>query len=296
MGSPALTPASPRAWIPPCRSLGSQCRSLPVTLRVGTFEDSITSLDHEATWLLGHTEHITFHELWEGEGDLYVEATLHVPCRHLEESNGQAQCRAHGFAGRPPRAPRMEEQPLQLGGNRFVVVDRARNAVRNLPFPPRSLPVLEIPSGPDANPCVTARCRTADNTMKAACCRDLEIEIMCTRRQHRLEALVRSRRSPYLCKIVREGDFSIDVEVISACGYLGGDGVACALHGRHRADGRTAKPDLCLEWPPKNQGLHPGCVFKRRRKSRAGKPGKGPQVCNNGEVGRHQHGTAQGDG
>ena len=33
-----------------------------------------------------------------------------------------------------------------------------------------------------------------------------------------------------------------------------------------RADGRPAKPDLCSEWPPKNQGLHPGCVFARPRR------------------------------
>nr|MBA2458986.1 hypothetical protein [Gemmatimonadales bacterium] len=55
--------------------------------------------------------------------------------------------------------------------------------------------------------------------------------------------------------------------VISACGYLGEDGLACGLHGRRRPDGRPAKPDLCSEWPPKNKGLHPGCVFapgKRR--------------------------------
>ena len=43
--------------------------------------------------------------------------------------------------------------------------------------------------------------------------------------------------------------------MISACGYLGDDGVACTLHGRKRADGRPAKPDLCIEWPPKNQGF-----------------------------------------
>lgn len=257
--------------IPPCRALGPQCRSLDVTLRVGSFEDGITSLDHEATWLLGHTGRITFHELWEGEGDLYVEATLHLPCRFLEQSEGRARCRAHGFTGAAPRAPRRQEQPLKMGGDRFVVVHRARNAVRSLPFPPRSLPVLQLPSasGADANPCATAPCRTADNTMKAACCRDLQIEIMCTRRQKRLEALVWSRRSPYLCKIDREGDFSIEAEMISACGYLADDGVACALHGRHRADGRPAKPDLCSEWPPKNQGLHPGCVFRRRPKRNA---------------------------
>ena len=274
MGSTALPAAAPRSWIPPCRSLGSQCKSLRVTLRVGTFEGGVASLDHEATWLLGHTGRITFHELWEGEGDLYVEATLHLPCRYLEQSGGTARCRAHGFTGPAPREPPREEQPLRLGGDRFVVVQHARNAVRNLPFPPRSLPVLELPqaNGADANPCATARCRTADNTMKAACCRDLQIEIMCTRRQRRLEALVRSRKSPYLCKIDREGDFSIEAEMISACGYLGEDGVACSLHGRQRSDGRTAKPDLCFEWPPKNQGLHPGCVFRRRSKRNAPRP------------------------
>ena len=298
MGSASSQTLPSTYRVPPCRAMGAQCQALRVTLRVGSFEDGITSLDHEATWLLGHTGQITFHELWDGEGDLYVEATLHLPCKHLEESDGQSRCRAHGFTRPRPRPRRRETQPLQLGGNRFVVVHRARNAIRDLPFPPRSLPVLETPTveGADANPCATARCRTADNTMKAACCRDLQIEIMCTRKQRTLEALVRSRRSPYLCKIDREGDHSIEAEVISACGYLGEDGVACTLHGRHRADGRPAKPDLCSEWPPKNQGLHPGCVFKRRRKSRAETRAKRPQVCNNGEVGRHQLEPAEGDG
>jgi hypothetical protein len=64
----------------------------------------------------------------------------------------------------------------------------------------------------------------------------------------------------------REGDFSIDVEMISACGFLEPGGVACTLHGRQRGDGRTAKPDLCFEWPPKDKGLHPGCVFKGRKR------------------------------
>lgn len=91
---------------------------------------------------------------------------------------------------------------------------------------------------------------------------------MCTRREKRLEALVRSRKSPYLCKVVRDGDYSLDAEVISACGYLGEDGVACSLHGRVRADGRPAKPDLCSDWPPKRQDLHPGCVFAPRRSRR----------------------------
>ena len=253
---------------PPCRSLGAQCKSLRVTLRIGELEDGPRSLDHEATWLLGHTSQITFLELWEDEGDLYVEATLHVPCRFLHQAEGVAHCRAHGFEGPAPRGSRPPSQPLQLGGDRFVVVEDSRSTVRTLPFPARSLPVLDSGTSPSGdNPCATAPCRTADNTRKAACCRDLQVEIMCTRAQRRLEALVRSRKSPYLCKIERGGDYSLDVEMISACGYLGPDGVACSLHGRHRADGRTAKPDLCFDWPPKNRGLHPGCVFgpKRRR-------------------------------
>ena len=57
-----LSPVTPTDL--PCRKLGSQCRALRVTLRVGSLEEGDTSLDHEATWLLGHTEHITFGELW----------------------------------------------------------------------------------------------------------------------------------------------------------------------------------------------------------------------------------------
>jgi hypothetical protein len=262
----------PPLTVPPCRGLGSQCKSLRVTLRIGEFEDGERSLDHEATWLLGHTDKIDFLELWDDEGDLFVEAVLHVPCRYLQQAGTGASCRAHGFVGPAPRGARRAPQPLQLGGDRFALVEDARNAVRSLPFPPHSLPVLDTGlASVGENPCATAPCRTADHTRKAACCRDLQVEIMCTRAQRRLEALVRSRRSPYLCKIERGGEFSLDVEMISACGYLGPDGVACSLHGRHRPDGRTAKPDLCFEWPPKNRGLHPGCVFGPRRRRSAGR-------------------------
>src|SRR5262249_29271482 len=121
MGSASSQPLPTSYRVPPCRAMGPQCRALRVTLRVGSFEDGITSLDHEATWLLGHTGRITFHELWDGEGDLYVEATLHLPCRHLDESDGESHCRAHGFT-RPLRRRRArEKQQLHLGGNRFVV-------------------------------------------------------------------------------------------------------------------------------------------------------------------------------
>jgi hypothetical protein len=137
----------------------------------------------------------------------------------------------------------------------------AQRRLRPPEQPRRSLPVLG-----EQNPCATAPCKTADHTRGAACCRDLQVEIMCTRREQKLEALVRSRRSPYLCKVSREGDFSIEAEVISACAYLEQGGVNCTLHGRQRADGRPAKPDLCSEWPPKDPVLHPGCVFAKRRR------------------------------
>ncbi len=243
---------------PPCRGLGSQCRAVAVTLRVGPLEEGTTSLDHEATWLIGHTQNISFYDLWEDEGELYVDAMLHVPCRYLQQDGSRAQCAAHGYVGPAPRGPSKRKQPRQLGRSRFLIVDHRRTAVRALPEPARSLPVLS-----DGNPCALAPCRTADNLRGAACCRDLQIEIMCTKRQRKLEALVRSRRSPYLCKVERAGDFSIEAEIISACGYLDDDGIGCSLHGRRRADGRPAKPDLCSEWPPKKQDLHPGCVFAR---------------------------------
>jgi hypothetical protein len=245
--------------------MGSQCRELRVTLRIGSLDEGSTSLDHEATWLLGHTEHITFGDLWHGDGDLYVDATLHVPCRHLTADRGVARCTAHGFTGSLRSPPGRAEQPRRLGGDRFRVVDDMQTATRVLPTPsaPRGLPVL---SGD--NPCATAPCRTSDHRRGAACCRDLQIEIMCTRREARLESLVRSRRPPYLCKVTRPGDFSLEAETISACGYLAEDGIACSLHGRLRADGRPAKPDLCSDWPPKDKGLHPGCVFAPRSRRR----------------------------
>jgi hypothetical protein len=251
----------PRSAAPPCRALGTQCRSLAVTLRVGSLDEGTASLDHETTWLIGHTQHITFSDIWEDEGELYVDAVLHVPCRYLHRDGASVRCTAYGFQGPPPRRYSRPEQPRQLGRDRFLIVENRRTAVRSLATPPRSLPVL---GGP--NPCALAPCRTADNLRGTACCRDLQIEIMCTRQQRRLEALVRSRRSPYLCKVERAGDFSIEAEMISACAYLDDDGIGCTLHGRLRADGRPAKPDLCSEWPAKKQGLHPGCVFGPRRR------------------------------
>jgi hypothetical protein len=139
-------------------------------------------------------------------------------------------------------------------GGRFV-----SRVLRKIPRPPRELPVHA-----GTNPCVGAPCRTADHRRGAACCRDLQIEIMCTTRQRKLEALIRSRKPPYLCKVDRETPFSLNAEMISACGFLLEDKVHCALHGRQRSDGRPAKPELCSDWPDGEDVMHPGCVFGKR--------------------------------
>jgi len=210
--------------------------------------------------LLGHTETMTFGRLWRHKGDLFAEAVLHVPCKFLELENGSARCAAHGFQGPTPASRRRPEQPRRLGGHRFRLVERGGMVERELPPPPtpkRSLAVL------NDNPCATARCRTNDHRRGAACCRDLGLEIMCDVSWREQELLVRSRKPPYLCKVARDSEESLEAEIISACGYLDDDRVSCTLHGRKRPDGREAKPDLCRRWPKPTQDetLHPGCVF-----------------------------------
>lgn len=247
---------------PPCRALGPQCTSLPVTIRIGTFEgDDPSEIDHDGTWLLGHTERISFRKLYVEDDDLLADAVLHVPCRYFKPEDGGARCAAHGFTGPIPPQRRRTHHVRQAGDDRFVIMDRHKMVERRLPMTPRRLPVLV-----EDNPCVGAPCRTGDNTRGAACCRDLIIEILCTERQTKLETLLRTRKSPYICKFEREEEDSVEVEIISACGYLEEDGVACTLHGRSRADGRTAKPSLCFDWPPKDPNLHTGCVFLKRRR------------------------------
>ncbi len=80
---------------PPCTRLGRQCRELDVTLRIANLtEDSATLQDAAATWLLGHTEHVTFGRPYVTDNELLVEATVHVPCKHLKvdgaKTNGTA--------------------------------------------------------------------------------------------------------------------------------------------------------------------------------------------------------------
>jgi hypothetical protein len=247
--------------IPSCRALGPQCRALRVTLRVSSDLKRASDGDHEATWLLGHTERITFLRLWRHREDLFARAVLQVPCKYLEEGPGRARCSAHGFRGKLPPASRRQTR-RRLSGDRFRIVDRGHLVERTLPAPalsPRALTVLSH------NPCAEAPCRTSDHKQGAACCRDLQIEIMCDRAWTRQERLVRARQAPYLCKVTREGDEALEAEMISACGYLGEDGIACTLHGRKRPDGQSAKPDLCHRWPhpTEDETLHVGCVFAK---------------------------------
>lgn len=250
---------------PECRRLGRQCRALDVKLRVAVLEGQE---DHDATWLLGHTERIEFGPLYVENDELWADARILVPCRHLKsDANGRVRCAAHGFKGTVP-APERVPQPRQLGRDRFRVVDKRRLVTRELPMAPpprRALPVHD--AAPNANPCATAKCRTADNKTGAACCRDLQVEIRCSDRQELLEALLRNRQAPYLCKVEREDEDEpiLNVEILSACNYLLEDGIYCSLHGRRRADGRPAKPELCTTWPEKRTGLHPGCAFLNRR-------------------------------
>ena len=266
---------APKDSAPACRGMGAHCDALRVVLRVATLDDAgegrDSSADHEATWLLGHTERITFlGDLRRDGDDLFMEAVIQVPCRFLDGKTGGREdgkgcagvgshCLAHGYTrASPPRGPDPAE-PRRFPGERFQIVERGKAVTRRLqpyPRPPRELPIHA-----GSNPCVGAPCRTADNRRGAACCRDLQVEIMCTEAQHHLEDLVFARKSPYLCKVERTSPFSLGAEMISACGFLLDDGVHCSLHGRLRPDGRPAKPDLCSEWPEPGDTLHPGCVF-----------------------------------
>jgi len=235
-----------------------------VTIRVATLNGDERAGDHESTWLLGHTQRIGFRNLRRAGRDLLVDATLHVRCRHLDGAGRRAEsgglsCRAHGFTD-IPAAPQPAHQPRRLGEDRFALVEAGRLVERQAPHPKRSLPVLG--DGLDGiNPCSIAPCTTADHTMGSACCRDLQIEILCPETDLELEALIRSRLSPYLCKLVREKPDALEGEMISACGYLDDSGLNCSLHDRTRADGRPAKPDLCSQWPDDGKGIHPGCIF-----------------------------------
>ncbi|GIW53424.1 MAG: hypothetical protein KatS3mg081_2779 [Gemmatimonadales bacterium] len=250
---------------PPCRALGPQCRALRLTLRIADLkDDSPGERDALATWLTGHTERISFGKPYRLGRRLVVDATVYVPCKYLKGGGAgeEAHCSAHGYRGSLPRSGIPESPPaFRLNGDRFSVIYRGRRRALHLPAPKpaarpgRALPVLED------NPCAGAPCRTADNKRGAACCRDLTLEVLTPKGDRTLELLLRSRRSPYLCKVSRESADIIECEVISACGYLDSDGVSCVLHGRLLPDGEPAKPFVCTDWPdldPEHTG-HPGC-------------------------------------
>jgi len=250
-------------------------------LSIGNLDqDDSNARDAMGTWLLGHRQRISFQAPYRRGRQVVVDAVIQVPCRYLEAAGEGERCRAHGFVG-PVSNPRpATPPPLQHPDGTLTVVHQEqprRMALATLPQPPRALPVLN-----PTNPCAGVPCRTADHTRGAACCRDLTLEIMARAddaRSGHLEALLRARRSPYLCKTERVSEEIIECEVISACGYLEQDGISCALHHRIRPDGTPAKPDVCSAWPdlgPDDVG-HPGCVLINGREGgRAGEREGGP--------------------
>jgi len=111
------------------------------------------------------------------------------------------------------------------------------------------------------NPCLTAPCYTGDNTRGAACCRDFNLELALPESQTHKEALLRARAAPYLCKVKRNDEDTMECEVISACGYLNDDAITCVLHDRTLPNGQRAKPSLCYDWPSleEDETGHGGC-------------------------------------
>lgn len=275
---------------PPCTRLGTHCGELALTVRVADLEeDSPTLQDAAATWLLGHTERITSGAPYVKGAELLVDARVHVPCKYLRvEEDGRsgrggtgssadgtmerrhhgrdgqprALCTAHGFRGPMPRStrPPPEVRPsFHRTDGKFTLFYKGRRRTLALPLKKaaqRALPVLQ-----GDNPCAGAPCRTADNRRGAACCRDLTLDVVLPESDHLTETLLRARKSPYLCKVSREGPDSVECEVISTCGYLEDDAISCGLHDRLLPNRQLAKPSICREWPdlePDEVG-HPGC-------------------------------------
>lgn len=262
---------------PACSSLGKHCRELRLTIRISDVrEDGPTLQDAATTWLTAHTERMTFGTPYITDHILKVDATVHVPCKHLKTMDGesavrpdgtpsaprkQVQCAVHGFRGAMPKSsqrantgPRFHEPK-----GPYSIIYKGKRRSMHLPLKRavrRSLPTIQ-----NSNPCVGAPCRTGDNKRGAACCRDLTLELDVPETQRRLEALLRSRKSPYLCKVKREDEDIMECEVISACSYLDDDDISCVLHDRVLPNGRLAKPSLCYEWPEleEDETGHPGC-------------------------------------
>jgi len=125
---------------PPCTHVGPQCHGLDVTLRCARLGPAPGSGDHEATWLLGHTERIDFGPLFQHGNELRSTAHLAVPCRFAEVTGPTVRCRAHGFAG-TAQAPERRATPRQLGGSQFALVHLGKLETVDLASAP-GLPVL----------------------------------------------------------------------------------------------------------------------------------------------------------
>jgi hypothetical protein len=267
---------------PSCTSLGKHCRELKLTVRVSNIDDeSQTMQDASMTWMSGHTERITFGAAYVVDDELRVDATVHVPCKYLQTLDGrpavlpngepaptlngkrpQVRCAAHGFRGPLPQstqAPADRCHRAQLGNDTFSVYYKGRP--RNLKLRLKRAARRALPVVQSDNPCIGAPCRTGDNVRGAACCRDFTLELYLPDSYEWTESLLRSRKSPYLCKVKREDDDTAECEVISACGFLESDGISCSLHNRILPNGWRAKPSLCYEWPEleKDETGHPGC-------------------------------------
>lgn len=247
---------------PSCSRLRQACRELRVTVRISDLEsEKLWERDEAATWITAHTERITFGKPYRRAGELRVDAVIHVPCRHLDSSadGSRARCRLYGYRSDMPRGSTPSAPRLRDGPGRYSLIHNGRRQFVEIhPRRRRGLPVLN-----GANPCATAQCRTSDNRIGAACCRDLRLELFLPEGHRQSEALLRSRQSPYLCRVEREDEDTVECEVISACGYLDSDGIGCALHDMARPNGRNAKPGLCYDWPDfgEDETGHRGCVF-----------------------------------
>ncbi len=259
---------------PQCTRLGRHCQELALTVRIADLQDDGPLLqDAAATWLLGHTERITFGKPHVKGDELVVDATVHVPCKYLEIDDGEgrrgtagdgeggrgqkngtsarprARCAAHGFRGPLPRSTQTAPQDRPLfhrANNTFQLFYKRRQRVLELPLKraaQRALPVVQ-----SDNPCLGAPCRTADNKQGAACCRDITLDVLLPESASRTEALLKARKSPYLCKVSRQDPDSLECEVITRCSYLDDD-LSCALHDRLLPNNQLAKPSICRIWP-----------------------------------------------
>ena len=168
------------AATPPCRRPRPAGASAPVPEPAGhpagrRAGGGHRSLDHEATWLIGHTQHISFSSSGRTKGELYVDADAPRSLPLLQSEGSRAQCAAARLRrAQPTRARASRASPGSWAATGSWSWRTAGSRAAWLPRPGgfRCSPAATLRAGP---------CRTADNTAGAACCRDLQIEIMCTK-------------------------------------------------------------------------------------------------------------------